>query len=175
MRLKDLPRAYDLFQQAVYRESRSPQLWMAISILYYEIQQYRDSLDAISRVLRVSWFFHLAWYNLGVLVCTMLCTLVSNADRGIQYDASTNDVDDALDAFERCLELKPDQPDVQARLGVLKQFPLGTPKTNIPDDHRIKIMRRCDLHFTVAEADDIGGAGIIFKPIDNPQESSTFS
>jgi glucose repression mediator protein len=68
MRLKDLPRAYDLFQEAVYRESRSPQLWMAISILYYEIQQYRDSLDAISRALKGSPFIYLAWYNLGVLV-----------------------------------------------------------------------------------------------------------
>jgi hypothetical protein len=105
----------------------------------------------------------------------MLYTLVSDADRGIQYDASVNDVDDALDTFERCLELKPDQPDVQARLGVLKQFPRGTPKTNIPDDHRIKIMRRCGLHFTVAEADDIGGADIVFKSIGNPQEASSFS
>ncbi|CAI7151909.1 CPS_collapsed_G0003640.mRNA.1.CDS.1 [Saccharomyces cerevisiae] len=46
--------AYDAFQQAVNRDSRNPIFWCSIGVLYYQISQYRDALDAYTRAIRLN-------------------------------------------------------------------------------------------------------------------------
>lgn len=60
-------KAYDAYQQAVYRDSKSPQFWCSIGVLYYQIGQYRDALDAYTRAIRLSPYLSEVWYNLGTL------------------------------------------------------------------------------------------------------------
>jgi general transcriptional corepressor CYC8 len=76
------PRAYEAYQQAVYRDGRNPTFWCSIGVLYYQINQYRDALDAYSRAIRLNPNISEVWYDLGTLVssdllhlngCTMAC------------------------------------------------------------------------------------------------------
>lgn len=62
------PKAYEAYQQAVYREGRNPTFWCSIGVLYYQINQYRDALDAYSRAIRLNPFISEVWYDLGTLV-----------------------------------------------------------------------------------------------------------
>lgn len=66
------PKAYEAYQQAVYREGRNPTFWCSIGVLYYQINQYRDALDAYSRAIRLNPFISEVWYDLGTLVCWIL-------------------------------------------------------------------------------------------------------
>ena len=70
------PKAYEAYQQAVYRDGRNPTFWCSIGVLYYQINQYRDALDAYSRAIRLNPYISEVWYDLGTLVC-LLCTLQS--------------------------------------------------------------------------------------------------
>lgn len=63
------PKAYEAYQQAVYREGRNPTFWCSIGVLYYQINQYRDALDAYSRAIRLNPYISEVWYDLGTLVC----------------------------------------------------------------------------------------------------------
>lgn len=63
------PKAYEAYQQAVYRDGRNPTFWCSIGVLYYQINQYRDALDAYSRAIRLNPFISEVWYDLGTLVC----------------------------------------------------------------------------------------------------------
>ncbi|QYT05169.1 TPR_REGION domain-containing protein [Trichoderma simmonsii] len=148
---QDYRKAYDYFRQVMFRKPRSPQIWISIAILCYHIDQFRDSIDALSRALRLNMNIDLSWYNLGVL-----------------YDAN-NQAGDAYDAFQRCLELNPHLPDVQARFDVLADF--RKDETNAPDDHRIKKMLQCDLIPMVDESDNIGDAEIELNPITGAKNS----
>ncbi|KAI0040507.1 TPR-like protein [Auriscalpium vulgare] len=47
-------KAYEAYQQAVYRDGRNPTFWCSIGVLYFQINQYRDALDAYS-----------LWFDLG--------------------------------------------------------------------------------------------------------------
>jgi tetratricopeptide (TPR) repeat protein len=62
------PKAYEAYQQAVYRDGRNPTFWCSIGVLYYQINQYRDALDAYSRAIRLNPFISEVWYDLGTLV-----------------------------------------------------------------------------------------------------------
>lgn len=62
------PKAYDAYQQAVYRDGRNPTFWCSIGVLYYQINQYRDALDAYSRAIRLNPYISEVWYDLGTLV-----------------------------------------------------------------------------------------------------------
>lgn len=62
------PKAYEAYQQAVYREGKNPTFWCSIGVLYYQINQYRDALDAYSRAIRLNPFISEVWYDLGTLV-----------------------------------------------------------------------------------------------------------
>ena len=42
-------KAYEAYQQAVYRDSRNPTFWCSIGVLYFQINQFRDDIDAYSR------------------------------------------------------------------------------------------------------------------------------
>lgn len=63
------PKAYEAYQEAVlYCERRAPIYWISIGKMYYDIDQYLDSREAISRALRLNENIWEAWYNLGILV-----------------------------------------------------------------------------------------------------------
>lgn len=65
------PKAYEAYQQAVYRDGRNPTFWCSIGVLYYQINQYRDALDAYSRAIRLNPYISEVWYDLGTLVSRM--------------------------------------------------------------------------------------------------------
>jgi len=64
-------KAYEAYQQAVYRDGRNPTFWCSIGVLYYQISQYRDALDAYSRAIRLNPYISEVWYDLGTLVCLL--------------------------------------------------------------------------------------------------------
>ncbi|KAL6855180.1 glucose repression mediator protein [Amphichorda felina] len=97
------PKAYEAYQQAVYREGRNPTFWCSIGVLYYQINQYRDALDAYSRAIRLNPFISEVWYDLGTL-----------------YESCNNQITDALDAYQRAAELDPGNPHIKARLQLLR-------------------------------------------------------
>ena len=66
------PKAYEAYQQAVYRDGRNPTFWCSIGVLYYQINQYRDALDAYSRAIRLNPNISEVWYDLGTLVSSSL-------------------------------------------------------------------------------------------------------
>ena len=65
-------KAYEAYQQAVYRDGRNPTFWCSIGVLYYRINQYRDALDAYSRAIRLNPSISEVWYDLGTLVSFFL-------------------------------------------------------------------------------------------------------
>jgi tetratricopeptide (TPR) repeat protein len=69
------PKAYEAYQQAVYRDGKNPTFWCSIGVLYYQINQYRDALDAYSRAIRLNPYISEVWYDLGTLVCFQSQTL----------------------------------------------------------------------------------------------------
>lgn len=70
------PKAYEAYQQAVYRDGRNPTFWCSIGVLYYQINQYRDALDAYSRAIRLNPNISEVWYDLGTLVRWSACFLI---------------------------------------------------------------------------------------------------
>lgn len=70
MAQQKFPKAYEAYQQAVYRDGRNPTFWCSIGVLYYQINQYRDALDAYSRAIRLNPYISEVWYDLGTLVST---------------------------------------------------------------------------------------------------------
>eukprot|EP01117_Protostelium_nocturnum_P016220 TRINITY_DN636_c0_g1_i3.p1 TRINITY_DN636_c0_g1~~TRINITY_DN636_c0_g1_i3.p1 ORF type:complete len:611 (-),score=257.02 TRINITY_DN636_c0_g1_i3:590-2422(-) len=96
-------KAYDAYQQAVYRDGRNPTFWCSIGVLYYQINQYRDALDAYSRAIRLNPYLSEVWYDLGTL-----------------YE-SCNQISDSLDAYERAAKLDPGNKHIQQRLSALRE------------------------------------------------------
>ncbi|KAI7383943.1 TPR-like protein [Hortaea werneckii] len=106
------PKAYEAYQQAVYRDGRNPTFWCSIGVLYYQINQYRDALDAYSRAIRLNPNISEVWYDLGTL-----------------YESCNNQTSDALDAYTRAAELDPANVHIKARLALLK----GQPTNGLPN------------------------------------------
>ncbi|ORX67104.1 TPR-like protein [Linderina pennispora] len=71
-------KAYEAYQQAVYRDGNNATYWCSIGVLYYQINQYRDALDAYSRAIRINPYLSEVWFDLGAL-----------------YEACNNQVNDA--------------------------------------------------------------------------------
>ncbi|KAI8363848.1 hypothetical protein EDC96DRAFT_558830 [Choanephora cucurbitarum] len=109
-------KAYEAYQQAVYRDARNPTFWCSIGVLYYQINQYRDALDAYSRAIRLNPYISEVWYDLGTL-----------------YESCNNQIQDALDAYQRAADLDPNNPHIRQRLELLRKSnpPTSTP---IPQD-----------------------------------------
>ncbi|TPX57492.1 hypothetical protein SpCBS45565_g08190 [Spizellomyces sp. 'palustris'] len=101
-------KAYEAYQQAVYRDGRNPTFWCSIGVLYYQINQYRDALDAYSRAIRLNPYISEVWYDLGTL-----------------YESCNNQINDALDAYTRALELDPTNPHIKQRLQMLRNAQAG--------------------------------------------------
>lgn len=103
-------KAYEAYQQAVYRDGRNPTFWCSIGVLYYQINQYRDALDAYSRAIRLNPYISEVWFNLGSL-----------------YESCNNQVTDAIDAYSRAAELDPTNASIKQRLGMLQTSAPGQP------------------------------------------------
>ncbi|KAH9921315.1 uncharacterized protein B0H18DRAFT_936074 [Fomitopsis serialis] len=97
-------KAYEAYQQAVYRDGRNPTFWCSIGVLYFQINQYRDALDAYSRAIRINPYISEVWFDLGSL-----------------YESCNNQISDAIDAYARAAELDPSNTAITQRLGLLKQ------------------------------------------------------
>jgi general transcriptional corepressor CYC8 len=95
-------KAYDAYQQAIYRDGRNPTFWCSIGVLYYQINQPRDALDAYSRAIRLNPYLSEVWYDLGTL-----------------YE-SCSQIEDALDAYQRAAQLDPKNSHIRERLDVLR-------------------------------------------------------
>lgn len=99
-------RAYEAFQQAVYRDGRNAAFWNSIGILYFATQQYRDALDAFSRAIQHGPFVADIWWNLGVL-----------------YETCNGQLVDAADAYQRASELADTEAPlhrIRARLALVR-------------------------------------------------------
>ncbi|KAG0077543.1 glucose repression mediator protein [Linnemannia elongata] len=96
-------KAYEAYQQAVYRDSKNPTFWCSIGLLYFQINQYRDALDAYSKAIRINPNISEVWFDLGAL-----------------YEACNNQVSDAIDAYQRASDLDPDNPHIKERLAYLR-------------------------------------------------------
>lgn len=96
-------KAYEAYQQAVYRDGKNPTFWCSIGVLYYQINQFRDALDAYSRAIRLNPYISEVWFDLGSL-----------------YESCNNQIADAIDAYARAAELDPENPHIQQRLQLLR-------------------------------------------------------
>lgn len=96
-------KAYEAYQQAVYRDGRNPTFWCSIGVLYFQINQYRDALDAYSRAIRINPYISEVWFDLGSL-----------------YESCNNQISDAIDAYARAAELDPSNAAITSRLQLLK-------------------------------------------------------
>ena len=137
------PKAYEAYQQAVYRDGRNPTFWCSIGVLYYQINQYRDALDAYSRAIRLNPNISEVWYDLGTLVRGIQITLVlRTADLTIaQYESCNNQTADALDAYQRAADLDPTNVHIKARLQLLQN---GQPTSGMPNQNSAPLPQ--DVH-----------------------------
>uniref|UniRef100_A0A6B2L5V7 Uncharacterized protein n=1 Tax=Arcella intermedia TaxID=1963864 RepID=A0A6B2L5V7_9EUKA len=103
MQKQNFKKAYDAYQQAVYRDGSNPTFWCSIGVLYYQTNQFRDALDAYSRALKLNPCLSEVWYDLGTL-----------------YE-SCNQLSDSLDAYQRAADLDANNKHIQQRLVVLRQ------------------------------------------------------
>nr|CAG8488202.1 3591_t:CDS:10 [Entrophospora candida] len=88
-------KAYEAYQQAVYRDGRNPTFWCSIG--------HRDALDAYSRAIRLNPYISEVWYDLGTL-----------------YESCNNQTNDAIDAYQRAAELDPNNAHIKQRLQILR-------------------------------------------------------
>lgn len=128
------PKAYEAYQQAVYRDGRNPTFWCSIGVLYYQINQYRDALDAYSRAIRLNPNISEVWYDLGTLVCSLppsaIHLLLPPLLTMKQYESCNNQTADALDAYQRAADLDPSNVHIKARLQLLQN---GQPTGGAPN------------------------------------------
>ena len=103
MTTNNFGKAYEAYQQAVYRDGKNPAFWCSIGVLYYNINQYHDALDAYSRAIRIHPYLAEVWYNLGAL-----------------YEACNDQMTDAIDAYQRTLQLDPSNSVVAQRLNEIR-------------------------------------------------------
>lgn len=68
-------KAYEAYQQAVYRDGRNPAFWCSIGVLYFQINQYRDALDAYSRAIRINPYISEVWFDLGLATIRLVTRL----------------------------------------------------------------------------------------------------
>ncbi|KAJ1960195.1 glucose repression mediator protein [Dipsacomyces acuminosporus] len=98
-------KAYEAYQQAVYRDGNNATYWCSIGVLYYQINQFRDALDAYSRAIRINPYLSEVWFDLGAL-----------------YEACNNQVNDAIDAYTRAAELDRSNAVIEQRLEILRRI-----------------------------------------------------
>jgi len=60
-------KTYKAYQQAVYRDSRNPTFWCSIGVLYSQIDQFRDALNAYPYTMHINPCISEVWFDLGSL------------------------------------------------------------------------------------------------------------
>jgi glucose repression mediator protein len=55
------------YREAIWLDYSCPGYFHSLGVLYYSEQQHLDSLDYLSRGIRLNPYIPEAWYNLGVL------------------------------------------------------------------------------------------------------------
>jgi general transcriptional corepressor CYC8 len=108
-------KAYESYQQAVYRKGRDPVTWISIGNLYFQINQFKDALDAYSRAIQLDPYISTTWLNLGVL-----------------YETSNEQIRDAMDAYNQALELDPQREMIKERLELLSMYMQNLTKFPFP-------------------------------------------
>ena len=68
METNQLAKAYKAYKRAVHINVRCYIIWNSIGCLYFLVKQYRDSLDAFARAIRLFPYEPYNWRNIGVLV-----------------------------------------------------------------------------------------------------------
>ena len=101
MAVSKYQKAYEVYQQAVYRDGRNP---TSIWVLYHNINQYRDAIDAYSRAIRINPYIPEVWFDLGSL-----------------YESCNNQIGDAIDAYACAADLNPENILIMQRLELLKE------------------------------------------------------
>lgn len=132
-------KAYEAYQQAVYRDARNPIYWCSIGILYYQIGQQTDALDAYSKAIRSNPNISEIWYNLGVL-----------------YETSNNQLQDALDAYTRAAEFDPANPRIKERIDLTRNPNKRTANTPPPVPQDIV---NPSLYNNINNSTNTGGSG----------------
>ena len=146
-------KAYEAYQQAVYRDGRNPTFWCSIGVLYYQINQYRDALDAYSRAIRLNPYISEVWYDLGTLVSfdQVYQYPYHETNFNVQYESCNNQTADALDAYQRAAELDPNNVHIKARLQLLR----NGGQNGIPSQHSAPVPQ--DVHPQQYQAAGVGG------------------
>ena len=107
LQLRQPTKAYDAYQQAVYRDGRNASFWNSIGLLYFGIGQFRDSLDAFTRAVHHAPHSRIIWWNLGLLYESCHGKKSEDAreafQKGLEYSRSKND-QPMLTKFEEKLE-----------------------------------------------------------------------
>lgn len=83
--------------------SSNPTFWCSIGVLYFQINQFRDTLDAYSRAIHINPYISQVWFDLGSL-----------------YESGNNQISDAINAYARASELDPTNTLISKRLQLLK-------------------------------------------------------
>lgn len=90
-------KAYEAYQQTVYHDGQNPTFWCSIGVLYYNINQFRDALDAYSSAIRINPYISEVRFDLGNL-----------------YKSCNNQISDAIDAYARAADLDPSSKSVSS-------------------------------------------------------------
>ncbi|KAJ7872592.1 hypothetical protein B0H13DRAFT_2553347 [Mycena leptocephala] len=109
-------KASQAYQHAVHHDGGNPTFWCSMGVLYFQIYQYRITLDAYSRVIRINPYISEVWFDLGSL-----------------YENCNNQISDAIDTYGRASELDPNNrhlpapcaADERAGDGWADSFPTG--------------------------------------------------
>jgi glucose repression mediator protein len=115
MTTNNFGKAYEAYQQAVYRDGKNPAFWCSIGVLYYKINQFHDALDAYSRAIRIHPYLAEVWFNLGAL-----------------YESCNDQIADAIDAYQRTQQLDPSHTIVGSRLREIREHQLSGASLSAP-------------------------------------------
>ena len=59
---------YEAYQQAIRFNACSSIIWSSLAIIFFQVHQFRDCFDSLSRAARLNPYTQDLWYNVGVLV-----------------------------------------------------------------------------------------------------------
>ncbi|ODQ67465.1 TPR-like protein [Nadsonia fulvescens var. elongata DSM 6958] len=102
---KDFVKAYESLQQAVHRDNKNAAIWFSIGSMYFQTNRHHDAHDAYSQALKLDPNYPQAWYDLGMI-----------------YELSGNQLEHAIDAYKKVVELVQSCDDLKARVYQLIQI-----------------------------------------------------
>jgi general transcriptional corepressor CYC8 len=109
-------------RQAVNADPTNPNVWCSLGVLYYQLQQHQDALDAYTRAIKLDPGLCEVWYNVGTL-----------------YN-SCSQTADALDAYRKAADLGAAGDFIHQRIRALAAAAAGgEPPTGRPGAPRISV------------------------------------